>query len=69
MNWYMEALRNMRRSRASTAQGSAGSSCCSISAVVVLTLVDMAIGTFNQQAEIGLFGGVYLLAVRSPASR
>jgi uncharacterized membrane protein YhaH (DUF805 family) len=36
-------------------------------AVVALTFVDMAIGTFNEQAEIGLFGGVYLLAVLIPS--
>ena len=68
MNWYMEALRKY-----STFEGRARRkeywffALCNFLAVVALTVVDMAIGTFNEQAEIGLFGGVYLLAVLVPS--
>ena len=68
MNWYMEALRKY-----ATFEGRARRKeywffmLFNFLAVVVLTVVDMAIGTFNEQAEIGLFGGVYLLAVLVPS--
>ena len=68
MNWYMEALRKY-----ATFEGRARRKeywffmLFNFLAVVVLTAVDMAIGTFNEQAEIGLFGGVYLLAVLVPS--
>ena len=68
MNWYMEALRQY-----ATFEGRARRkeywffTLFNFLALVVLTVVDMELGTFNEQAEIGLFGGVYLLAVLVPS--
>ena len=68
MNWYMEALRKY-----ATFEGRARRkeywffTLGNLLAVIALTVVDMAIGTFNEQAEIGLLGGVYLLAVLIPS--
>ena len=68
MNWYMEALRKY-----ATFEGRARRkeywffALFNFLAILVLTVVDMAVGTFNEQAEIGLFGGVYLLAVLVPS--
>jgi uncharacterized membrane protein YhaH (DUF805 family) len=68
VNWYREALRKY-----ATFEGRARRkeywffALFNFLALVVLTVVDMAIGTFNEQAEIGLFGGIYLLAVLIPS--
>jgi uncharacterized membrane protein YhaH (DUF805 family) len=68
VNWYREALRKY-----ATFEGRARRKeywffmLGNFLAVVVLTVVDMALGTFNEQAEIGLFGGIYLLAVLIPS--
>jgi uncharacterized membrane protein YhaH (DUF805 family) len=68
MNWYMGAL-----GKYATFEGRARRKeywffmLFNFFAVVVLTVVDMAIGTFSEQAEIGLFGSVYLLAVLIPS--
>jgi uncharacterized membrane protein YhaH (DUF805 family) len=68
VNWYKEVLRKY-----STFEGRARRKeywffmLGNFIAVVVLTIVDMALGTFNEQAEIGLFGGIYLLAVLIPS--
>ena len=68
MNWYKEALRKY-----ATFEGRARRkeywffALFNFLALLVLTVVDMAVGTFNEQAEIGLFGGIYLLAVLIPS--
>ena len=68
MNWYMEALRKY-----ATFEGRARRKeywffmLFNFLAVVILSVVDMGIGTFNEKAEIGLLSGVYLLAVLIPS--
>ena len=68
MNWYREALRKY-----ATFEGRARRkeywffALFNFLAVVILSIVDMGIGTFNEEAEIGLLGGVYLLAVLVPS--
>ena len=68
MNWYREALRKY-----ATFDGRARRkeywffTLFNFLGLLVLTIVDMAVGTFNEQAEIGLLGGIYLLAVLIPS--
>jgi uncharacterized membrane protein YhaH (DUF805 family) len=68
MNWYREALRKY-----ATFEGRARRKeywffvLFNFLAVVVLSVVDMGIGTFDEKAEIGLLSGVYLLAVLIPS--
>lgn len=68
MNWYREALRKY-----ATFEGRARRKeywffvLFNFLAVVVLSVVDMMIGTFDEKAEIGLLSGVYLLAVLIPS--
>jgi len=68
VNWYREALRKY-----ATFDGRARRkeywffTLFNFLGLLVLTIVDMAVGTFNEQAEIGLLGGIYLLAVLIPS--
>jgi uncharacterized membrane protein YhaH (DUF805 family) len=68
MNWYREALMKY-----ATFEGRARRKeywffvLFNFLVVVVLSVVDMGIGTFNEEAEIGLLSGVYLLAVLIPS--
>jgi uncharacterized membrane protein YhaH (DUF805 family) len=68
VNWYKEAL-----GKYATFEGRARRkeywffALFNFLAIVALTVVDMAVGTFNEKAEIGLFSGIYLLAVLVPS--
>ena len=69
MKWFLDVLKN----KYATFEGRARRKeywffmLFNFLAVVALTVVDMAVGTFNEHAEIGLFGGLYLLAVLVPS--
>lgn len=68
MNWYLDVLRN----RYATFEGRArrkeywAFALINFVALVALIMLDMALGTFNEKARIGLCSGVYLLAVFIP---
>jgi uncharacterized membrane protein YhaH (DUF805 family) len=69
MNWYKQALlhnyatfsgRARRREYWYFALGN-------VLAIVLLTVVDLSVGTYNEELEIGAFSGLYLLAVLIPS--
>lgn len=67
MNWYLQALRQY-----AVFEGRARRkeywffALFNLIAIVLLAIVDEQAGTFSEQAEIGLFSGLYLLAVFIP---
>ncbi len=69
MNWYKQALlRNYatfsgRARRKEYWYFTLGNAI----AALVLTMVDLGAGTFNEELEIGLFSGLYLFAVLIPS--
>jgi uncharacterized membrane protein YhaH (DUF805 family) len=69
MNWYKQALlhnyanfsgRARRKEYWYFALGN-------LLAIVLLTVVDLSVGTYNEELEIGVFSGLYLLAVLIPS--
>ena len=68
MNWYLEALRKY-----TVFQGRARRreywyfTLFNFLAVVVLTIIDMTLGTFSMDAEVGLLSGIYSLGVLIPS--
>jgi uncharacterized membrane protein YhaH (DUF805 family) len=69
MNWYKQALlqnyatfsgRARRKEYWYFALGN-------VLAIVLLTVVDLSLGTYNEELEIGAFSGLYLLAVLIPS--
>ena len=71
MKWFLEALRRSTRpSRGGRDEASTGTSCCStVLAIVALAIVDGIAGTFSEEAEIGLFSGLFVLATIRAESR
>lgn len=68
MNWYLEVLRKY-----AVFSGRARRKeywfffLFNIIFIIVLSFIDAIIGTYNAQANIGLLGGIYALAVLIPA--
>lgn len=68
MNWYLEALKKY-----ATFEGRAGRTeywffvLFNVLAVIVLAIIDGVLGTFREEAGIGLLSGVYALAVLIPS--
>ena len=68
MNWYLEVLKKYARF-----DGRAGKkeywyfSLFSFIIIVVLTVIDMMTGTFNDTVGLGLLSGIYTLAVLIPS--
>jgi len=67
MNWYLEVLKKYARF-----DGRAGQkeywyfSLLSFIIIVVLSVIDIATGTFNVNVGLGLLGSIYTLAVLIP---
>ena len=68
MNWYLEVLKKYARF-----DGRAGKkeywyfSLFSFIIIVVLSVIDMMTGTFNDTVGLGLLSGIYTLAVLIPS--
>jgi uncharacterized membrane protein YhaH (DUF805 family) len=67
MNWYLQALKQY-----ATFGGRARRKeywffmLFNVLAIVVLSVLDVMVGTFSMEAEIGLFSGLYALAMLIP---